>query len=105
MSKCGSVAVIICTVPPRFGCAPGSVKISGTAAAGLPPAGAAVPAARDAAAAVPADVAEAAPVVGAWVAGFRAGYVSNSWPDMNGHFVPEGIDWSRGTAFALAHDP
>jgi cytochrome c oxidase assembly protein subunit 15 len=44
-------------------------------------------------------------LLGAWVAGFRAGYVSNSWPDMNGHFVPEGIDWSRGALFALAHDP
>src|SRR5438445_367981 len=42
---------------------------------------------------------------GAWVAGFRAGYLSNTWPDMNGHFVPEGIDWSRGVGFALAHDP
>ena len=44
-------------------------------------------------------------LLGAWVAGFRAGYVSNSWPDMNGHFVPEGIDWSRGVGFALTHDP
>ena len=24
---------------------------------------------------------------------------------MNGHFVPEGIDWSHGAAFALTHDP
>jgi cytochrome c oxidase assembly protein subunit 15 len=44
-------------------------------------------------------------MLGAWVAGFRAGYVSNSWPDMNGHFVPEGIDWSRGILFAITHDP
>lgn len=44
-------------------------------------------------------------MLGAWVAGFRAGYISNTWPDMNGHFVPEGIDWSRGAAFALTHDP
>jgi cytochrome c oxidase assembly protein subunit 15 len=44
-------------------------------------------------------------LLGAWVAGFRAGYVSNSWPDMNGHFLPEGIDWSRGAGFALTHDP
>jgi len=29
---------------------------------------------------------------GAWVAGFRAGHVSNSWPDMNGRLVPAGID-------------
>jgi cytochrome c oxidase assembly protein subunit 15 len=44
-------------------------------------------------------------MLGAWVAGFRAGYVSNTWPDMNGSFVPEGIDWSRGFAYALTHDP
>jgi cytochrome c oxidase assembly protein subunit 15 len=44
-------------------------------------------------------------MLGAWVAGFRAGYVSNTWPDMNGHFVPEGIDWSGGAGFALTHDP
>src|SRR5438105_5442195 len=44
-------------------------------------------------------------MLGAWVAGFRAGYVSNTWPDMNGHFVPVGIVWLRGVAFALTHDP
>jgi cytochrome c oxidase assembly protein subunit 15 len=44
-------------------------------------------------------------MLGAWVAGFRAGYVSNSWPDMNGRFVPAGIDWSHGVPFALTHDP
>jgi cytochrome c oxidase assembly protein subunit 15 len=44
-------------------------------------------------------------MLGAWVAGFRAGYVSNTWPDMNGRFVPEGIDWSRGVLFAITHDP
>lgn len=44
-------------------------------------------------------------LLGAWVAGFRAGYVSNSWPDMNGHLVPQGIDWSPGAGFALTHDP
>jgi len=43
-------------------------------------------------------------LLGAWVAGFRAGYLSNSWPYMNGHFVPEGIDWSRGVLFAMTHD-
>ncbi|MFL6765694.1 MAG: COX15/CtaA family protein [Sphingomicrobium sp.] len=43
-------------------------------------------------------------VLGAWVAGLRAGYVSNSWPDMNGHFVPQGIDWSHGVPFAMTHD-
>jgi cytochrome c oxidase assembly protein subunit 15 len=44
-------------------------------------------------------------MLGAWVAGFRAGYVSNSWPDMNGRFVPQGIDWSNGALFAMTHDP
>jgi len=44
-------------------------------------------------------------MLGAWVAGFRAGYVSNTWPDMNGHFVPEGVDWTNGAGFALTHDP
>jgi cytochrome c oxidase assembly protein subunit 15 len=43
-------------------------------------------------------------MLGAWVAGFRAGYVSNTWPLMNGHFVPEGIDWSRGALYAMTHD-
>jgi cytochrome c oxidase assembly protein subunit 15 len=43
-------------------------------------------------------------MLGAWVAGFRAGYVSNTWPLMNDHFVPEGIDWSHGVGFALTHD-
>ena len=44
-------------------------------------------------------------LLGAWVAGFRAGYVSNTWPAMNGRFFPDGIDWSHGTGFALTHDP
>jgi cytochrome c oxidase assembly protein subunit 15 len=44
-------------------------------------------------------------MLGAWVAGFRAAYVSNTWPDMNGHFLPQGIDWSRGALFAATHDP
>jgi cytochrome c oxidase assembly protein subunit 15 len=44
-------------------------------------------------------------MLGAWVAGFRAGYLSNTWPLMGGRFVPEGIDWSRGALFALTHDP
>src|SRR3954453_21270731 len=44
-------------------------------------------------------------MLGAWVAGFRAGYVSNSCPDLNGRFMPDGIDWSHGIAFAMTHDP
>jgi cytochrome c oxidase assembly protein subunit 15 len=42
---------------------------------------------------------------GAWVAGLNAGQVANSWPGMNGRFVPEGIDWSRGVVWALTNDP
>jgi cytochrome c oxidase assembly protein subunit 15 len=44
-------------------------------------------------------------MLGAWVAGFRAGYLSNTWPLMGGRFVPAGIDWSRGAPFAFTHDP
>ena len=44
-------------------------------------------------------------LLGAWVAGLRAGQVANSWPLMNDHVVPEGIDWSSGPLFALTHDP
>jgi heme a synthase len=42
---------------------------------------------------------------GAWVAGLNAGYVSNSWPLMNDHIVPEGIDMAKGLASALVNDP
>ena len=44
-------------------------------------------------------------LLGAWVAGLRAGQVANTWPLMNDHLVPEGIDWSSGALFALTHDP
>lgn len=44
-------------------------------------------------------------MLGAWVAGFRAGYVSNTWPLMDGRLVPPGIDWSGGPILALTHDP
>jgi heme a synthase len=44
-------------------------------------------------------------MLGAWVAGFRAGYVSNTWPLMSDRFFPEGVDWSNGVGFALTHDP
>jgi heme a synthase len=43
---------------------------------------------------------------GAYTAGLDAGKVANSWPMMlNGHFVPEGIDWSKGALHAFANDP
>jgi cytochrome c oxidase assembly protein subunit 15 len=44
-------------------------------------------------------------MLGAWVAGVRAGYLANDWPLMQGKFVPEGIDWSGGVIHALTHDP
>jgi heme a synthase len=44
-------------------------------------------------------------LLGAWVAGLNAGYISNSWPLMNDRLVPDGIDWSNGVLFALTHDP
>ena len=44
-------------------------------------------------------------MLGAWVAGLRAGQVASDWPLMNDHFVPKGIDWSNGVGAALTHDP
>jgi len=44
-------------------------------------------------------------LLGAWVAGLNAGYVSNSWPLMNDRLVPDGIDWSLGAGWAFSHDP
>ncbi len=42
---------------------------------------------------------------GAWVAGLNAGYVSNTWPLMNDHLFPEGVDSVRGWLWALVNDP
>lgn len=42
---------------------------------------------------------------GAYVAGMNAGQVSNTWPLMNDHLVPEGIEWSRGALWAVFNDP
>ena len=39
------------------------------------------------------------------MAGLNAGQVAPDWPLMQGRFVPEGIDWSRGTLWALTNDP
>jgi cytochrome c oxidase assembly protein subunit 15 len=44
-------------------------------------------------------------LLGAWVAGLNAGYVSNTWPLMGDSLLPLGIDWSHGAWFALTHDP
>ena len=44
-------------------------------------------------------------LLGAWVAGLNAGYISNSWPLMNDKFVPDGIEWTTGVGYAVTHDP
>ncbi|MFT3966108.1 MAG: COX15/CtaA family protein [Sphingobium sp.] len=44
-------------------------------------------------------------LLGAITAGLRAGYVSNSWPLMNDHFVPEGIEWWGSLWLTLTSDP
>ncbi|MFM5884298.1 MAG: COX15/CtaA family protein [Novosphingobium sp.] len=49
---------------------------------------------------------------GALLAGLRAGYVAGSgwfnwqaWPMMQGKLLPDGIDWSQGTAHTFLSDP
>ena len=42
---------------------------------------------------------------GAYVAGMNAGYVASDWPLINGHFIPEGIDFANGAWSALNNDP
>ena len=44
-------------------------------------------------------------LLGAWVAGLNAGYVASDWPLMQGKFIPDGIDWTMGAAWAFTHDP
>jgi len=42
---------------------------------------------------------------GAWVAGMRAGKVTQNWPLMSDAFLPTGVDWSHGLAHAFSSDP
>jgi cytochrome c oxidase assembly protein subunit 15 len=42
---------------------------------------------------------------GAYTAGLNAGQVASSWPLMNDHVVPEGINWQNGALAALGNDP
>ena len=42
---------------------------------------------------------------GAYTAGLNAGYVSSSWPLMNGSLLPVGVDWSPGAWFVINNDP
>jgi cytochrome c oxidase assembly protein subunit 15 len=44
-------------------------------------------------------------LLGAWVAGLNAGYVTQDWPLMGGAFWPAGIEWTNGFWFAFTHDP
>ncbi|KUR78249.1 COX15/CtaA family protein [Novosphingobium sp. FSW06-99] len=51
-------------------------------------------------------------MLGAWLAGLRAGVVAgagwfnwDAWPLMQGRLWPAGIDWSKGAPFAFGHDP
>ena len=43
-------------------------------------------------------------MLGAWVAGMRAGAVARDWPLMQGRVFPDGVDWSHGLA-TFATDP
>ncbi len=42
---------------------------------------------------------------GAWVAGMRAGKVTQNWPLMSDSFWPTGVDWSQGALQAFSSDP
>jgi heme a synthase len=42
---------------------------------------------------------------GAWVAGMRAGKVTQNWPMMSDSFLPTGVDWSQGWLHAFSSDP
>jgi len=51
-------------------------------------------------------------LLGAWVAGLRAGVVAgggwfnwDAWPLMQGGLFPDGLDWAGGALRALSHDP
>ncbi|MBV2146799.1 COX15/CtaA family protein [Sphingobium sp. AS12] len=44
-------------------------------------------------------------MLGAFTAGLDAGYVSNTWPLMNDHLVPEGISWLGSLWATVSSDP
>jgi len=44
-------------------------------------------------------------MLGALTAGLRAGYVANTWPLMNDHLVPDGIQWWGSLWMTLTSDP
>ncbi len=43
-------------------------------------------------------------LLGAWVAGLNAGLASDTWPLMQGRFVPE-VSWAYGFLYTFTHDP
>ncbi|GAA4047517.1 COX15/CtaA family protein [Parerythrobacter jejuensis] len=43
-------------------------------------------------------------LLGAWVAGLNAGLASDTWPLMQGRFIPE-YDTTKGVLWAITHDP
>lgn len=43
-------------------------------------------------------------LLGAWVAGLNAGLVSDTWPLMQGRFMPE-VDWGKEFWWNATHDP
>lgn len=44
-------------------------------------------------------------LLGAFTAGLNAGYVSNTWPLMYGHFIPPGITWSAALLKTWSYHP
>lgn len=44
-------------------------------------------------------------LLGAYVAGLKAGYIASDWPLMNDKFIPDGIDSSNGILAMLGNDP
>ncbi|MFC3442131.1 COX15/CtaA family protein [Sphingobium rhizovicinum] len=44
-------------------------------------------------------------MLGAFTAGLDAGYVSSTWPLMNDHLVPEGINWMGSLWATVSSDP
>lgn len=44
-------------------------------------------------------------LLGAFMAGLNAGYVSNTWPLMYKRFFPPGIDWSQGILHTVGNNP
>ncbi len=44
-------------------------------------------------------------LLGAYVAGLRAGYIASDWPLMNDRFIPDGINMDKGIISMLFNDP